>query len=151
MYLFPKVRTIGGNFIKPAGKSEFNLLVLSLIPIFARNIFIMKKTIFIPAVVLAMTVFCTVAQETSESERITIINGKFFRNLPEKLAKMMTPDGIEFFMLSTPNGTKAVGIKMPEPLPDDVLRDTIPMNQVPDAAELLRRFDEARQERKRQL
>lgn len=46
-------------------------------------------------------------------------------------------------MLSTPNGTKAVGIKMPEPLTNEVLRDTIPMVQVPEAAELLRRFDEA--------
>jgi thiol-disulfide isomerase/thioredoxin len=46
-------------------------------------------------------------------------------------------------MLSTPNGTKAVGIKMPEPLTNEMLRDTIPMVQVPEAAELLRRFDEA--------
>ena len=35
-------------------------------------------------------------------------------------------------------GQKAVGIKMPEPLTNEVLRDTIPMVQVPEAAELFR-------------
>ena len=105
--------------------------------------FLMKKTTFILAVVFAIAAFCAVAQETSAPKRITIIDGKFFRNLLEGVAKMMTPDGIKFFMISTPNGTKAVGIRMPEPLSDEALRDTIPMIQVPEAAELLRRFDEA--------
>ena len=89
----------------------------------------MKKTLILAAG-FAMMACGAVAQETSVPKRITIIEGKFFRNLPEEVAKMMTPDGIKFFMLSTPNGTKAVGIKMP-------------MVQVPEAAELLRRFDEA--------
>ena len=102
----------------------------------------MKKTLILAAG-FAMMACGAVAQETSVPKRITIIEGKFFRNLPEEVAKMMTPDGIKFFMLSTPNGTKAVGIKMPEPLTNEVLRDTIPMVQVPEAAELLRRFDEA--------
>lgn len=102
----------------------------------------MKKTTLTLAVVFAMTAFCAVAQETSAPKRITIIDGKFFRNLPEGIAKM-TPDGMKFFMISTPNGTKAIGIKMPEPLSDEVLRDTIPMAQVPEASELLRRFEEA--------
>lgn len=103
----------------------------------------MKKTILILAVVFAMTAFCAVAQEISAPKRIIMIDGKFFRNLPEGVAKMMTPDGIKFFMISTPNGTKAVGIKMPEPLPDEVLCDTIPVAQVPEGVELLRRFEEA--------
>lgn len=118
------------------------MLLPSLFYIFTQNIFIMKKTTLILAVVFAMTAFCAVAQETSAPKRITIINGKFFHNLPEGIAKM-TPDGIKFFMISTPNGTKAVGMKMPEPLSDEVLRDTIPMARVPEAAELLRRFEEA--------
>lgn len=103
----------------------------------------MKKIALILAAVCAMAAVRAVAQETSAPKRIIIIDSKFFRNLPEGVAKMMTPDGIKFFMISTPNGTKAVGIKMPEPLSDEVLRDTLPMAQVPEAVELLRRFDEA--------
>lgn len=109
---------------------------------FCTKAFFMKKTLILAAG-FAMMACGAVAQETSVPKRITIIEGKFFRNLPEEVAKMMTPDGIKFFMLSTPNGTKAVGIKMPEPLTNEMLRDTIPMVQVPEAAELLRRFDEA--------
>lgn len=91
-----------------------------------------------------MIAFCIAAQEALPPKKIIIIDGKFFYNLPEGVAKMKTPDGIKFFMVSTPNGTKAVGIKMPEPLTNEVLRDTIPMVHVPEAAELLRRFEEAK-------
>lgn len=114
-----------------------------LIPILLETFYIMKKKTFILAIIFAITAFCAVAQETSAPKRITIIDGKFFSNLPEVVAKMMTPDGIKFFIISTPNGTKAVGIKMPKPLPEEALLDTIPMAQVPEAAELLRRFEEA--------
>ncbi len=106
--------------------------------------FIMKKTTLILAVIWGMIAFCIAAQEALPHKKIIIIDGKFFYNLPEGVAKMKTPDGIKFFMVSTPNGTKAVGIKMPEPLTNEVLRDTIPMVHVPEAAELLRRFEEAK-------
>lgn len=45
-------------------------------------------------VIFTIAAFCAVAQETSVPKRITIIDGKFFQNLPEEGAKMMTPDGI---------------------------------------------------------
>lgn len=101
----------------------------------------MKKLVLMA--VFVMAAFYVTAQEMSRPKRIIIIDGMFFRSLPEGVAKMMTPDGVKFFMISTPNGTKAVGIKMPEPLSDKILRDTIPMAQVPEATELLRRFNEA--------
>lgn len=56
----------------------------------------MKKTLILAAG-FAMMACGAVAQETSVPKRITIIEGKFFRNLPEEVAKMMTPDGIKFF------------------------------------------------------
>lgn len=103
----------------------------------------MKRIILILSVVFTTAAFQVVAQETSAPKRIIIIEGKFFGNLPDEMAKMKSSDGMKIFMISTPNGTKAIGMKMQEPLPNKVLRDTIPMAQVPEAAELLRRFDEA--------
>lgn len=88
-----------------------------------------------------MAVFAA-GQETLSPKNIIIIDGKFFDGIPESIAKMKS-DGMEIFMLSTPNGTKAIGFTLPIPLPGDALRDTIPMKQVPEAAELLRRFEEA--------
>ena len=52
------------------------------------------EKILILTVIFTIAAFCAVAQETSVPKRITIIDGKFFQNLPEEGAKMMTPDGI---------------------------------------------------------
>ncbi len=105
-----------------------------------RNISLMLVLVF------AMSAIGAVAQEkTSTSERVTIINGKFFSNMKETLAKVKVTAGMQIFMISTPNGSKAAGIKLAAPLSEDVLRDTIPMAQVPEGAELLRRFEEAQQ------
>lgn len=95
------------------------------------------------AIAIAMTAFCANAQEASNPQKIIIIDGKFFGKLPDEVATATTPAGIQFFMLSTPDGTKAIGIKMPGPLPSSALRDTISVEQVPEGKELLRRFNEA--------
>lgn len=104
---------------------------------------LMKTIKLFLAVAMAMAAFCAKAQEVSKAGKIIIIDGKFFNKLPDEVASMMTPGGIQFFMLSTPNGTKAMGIKMPEPLPSSALRDTVAVDKVPEGRELLRRFNEA--------
>ena len=102
----------------------------------------MKRIILILIVIFTTSTLQVVAQETSAPKKIIIIEGKFFGNLPDEMAKMKLSDGMKIFMISTPNGTKAIGMKLQEPLSNKVLRDTIPMAQVPEATELLRRFNE---------
>lgn len=54
----------------------------------------MKKNLLVLTVVFAIKFFCVVAQEKLDSERVIIIDGKFFRNLPEGIAKSIAPNGI---------------------------------------------------------
>ena len=80
-------------FFKSAGRK---IAILHAYSYLARNILYHEEKTFILAIIFAITAFCAVAQETSAPKRITIIDGKFFSNLPEVVAKMMTPDGIKF-------------------------------------------------------
>lgn len=103
----------------------------------------MKRVSLIMTVIFLLTSIGGVAQEAPPLEKITIVNGYFFRNIPEAVTtNMAKPNAMRIYMISTPNGTKVIGIKLSESLSDEALRDTIPMAEVPEAAELLRRFEE---------
>ncbi|WP_276856815.1 hypothetical protein [Bacteroides fluxus] len=71
------------------------MLLFPFITIFVQKKFSYEGKALRLAAVFAMIAFGAVAQETSTPEKITVINGKFFRKLPEGVAKMMTPDGIK--------------------------------------------------------
>lgn len=71
------------------------------------------------------------------ADPLFIAEGHFFKAFPKGAAmkKMVT--------VSTPGGSKAIGLVVSEPLSSDALNDTVPMADVKEGAELLRRFGEA--------
>lgn len=81
-------------------------------------------------------------------DKIIIVNGHFFKEMPSEVKKSLNK-GMKMFMLSTPNGTKAAGISIPISLSDKALTYSIPVEDIPEGEELLRRYEEAAKKSKR--
>ena len=92
----------------------------------------MKKRLFFAAVSIASATLAV-----HGADRLIIADGHFFKSLPKGAAvkKMIS--------VSTPEGSKALGLVISKPLSAAALNDTIPMTEVKEGAELLRRFAEA--------
>lgn len=82
------------------------------------------------------------AQE-SPKERIIILNGHFFKELPPSIKNAPTPQDMKIFMLSTPKGARAIGMLTATELSNNTVKHAIPAEQVFEGKELLRRFNEA--------
>ena len=94
-------------------------------------------------VILSVIVVSSCAALKSQKERIIIVKGYFFKELPSSLKKAPAKE-MEMFMLSTPDGTKAIGISTSMELSEKTLKYSIPVDQVTEGEELLRRFNEAK-------
>lgn len=95
------------------------------------------KFIFV-AIAIALAVGAS-AQDTQKPRKIYIIEGYFFHEIPMDKSLL---NGM--IMIKTANGTKATGLTMKEPLPEDAKRFAIPNEQVPEADILLEMFNEKR-------
>ena len=94
-------------------------------------------------VILSVIVVSSCAALKSQKERIIIVNGYFFKELPSSLKKTPAKE-MEMFMLSTPDGTKAIGISTSMELSEKTLKYSVPVDQVTEGEELLRRFNDAK-------
>lgn len=77
------------------------------------------------------------AHEVQKSQKIYIIEGYFFHEIPMDMSLL---DGM--MTISTANGTRAFGMSMKEPLPEEAKKYAIPANQIPEADILLEMFNE---------
>jgi len=71
--------------------------------------------------------------------QILIIEDYFFNELPVSFSEIT---GMS--MIATPNGTKAMGITLANPLPEAALKYAVADDSIPEAAELKQRFAEAK-------
>lgn len=76
-------------------------------------------------------------------KRIIIFNGYFFNEMPAAVKDAMTGSDMKMFMLETPNDTKALGLYAPTVnLSDETLKFAVPVSDVNEGEELLRRYNE---------
>lgn len=79
-------------------------------------------------------------------KRIIIVNGYFFNELPSAVKSSATPQDMKMFFIETPNETKALGMYSPSiELSEESLRYAIPVENVDEGGELLRRYNEQRE------
>ena len=94
---------------------------------------------------LALLLLGSVAY-AEKPKRIIIVNGYFFNELPSAVKGSVIPQDMEMFFIETPNETKALGIHSPSiELSEESLRYAIPVENVDEGAELLRRYNEQRE------
>ena len=87
-------------------------------------------------------VLCATA--TYAKEKVIIIDGYFFKEMPAEVKNGEKSGPSAFFMLSTPNGTSALGMTLSSQLSEEALKFAIPVGEVEEGEELLRRFNEAK-------
>ncbi len=95
----------------------------------------MKKILYLLSVFL-LTV-CVNAQTTSKPQRIIIIDGYFFNKMP-----ISQGNTSNVYMIETAKGTTAIGIELSEPLTEEALKHSIPIEQIPEGELLLERYNE---------
>lgn len=79
------------------------------------------------------------AQQSDKPKKLVIVEGHFFDEIP------VANDNITaLYMLATPSGTRATGVEMSEPLPEEALQFALPAEEVAEAGTLLRLFDQAK-------
>lgn len=96
----------------------------------------MLKKIIV-AIIAAFISVTAYAQETKKPDKIYIIEGLFFKEIPmdqSLLNGMMS--------IKTANGTKAFGMSIKEPLSEDARKFAVPMDEIPEADILLEMFNE---------
>lgn len=96
----------------------------------------MKKFLFtLACCVLALNVH---AQTASEAQKIIIIDGYFFNEMPVSVQQLTS-----IYLIETPDGTSAMGLTLSEPLSEKALKYAIPPEQIPESQLLLERYREA--------
>lgn len=95
----------------------------------------LKHFIIIAAALLIAV--CGYAQQTAKRQRLYVIDGRFFKEIPMD-RKHITG----MLMITTANGTKAMGLTLSEPLPDDALRYALPKDSIAEADILLEMYEE---------
>lgn len=96
-----------------------------------------KYLFAVTAILLSTHVF---AQESKVSEKLYIIDGCFFNEIPMDHSLI---DGL--MSIKTANGTKAFGISLKEPLPEESKKYAIPEELVPEADILLDMYNEKKE------
>ncbi len=101
----------------------------------------MKVMLFAACV---FVIFHLDAQEMKKADKIIIANSTFFYEIPSEIKNSLISKDMKMFTLSTPDGTKAIGIYAPSiTLSEKAMKFAIPPEEVPEGAELLRRYNEA--------
>lgn len=92
--------------------------------------------------------FCIIAS-AEKSEKIIIYNGYFFNELSAALKNSKTPKDMKLFIIATPEGANAIGMYAPSvELSDESLQYAVPVENVIEGAELLRRYNEQKENSK---
>lgn len=95
---------------------------------------------------LIVMFFC-VTVSAEEPEKIIIVNGYFFNELPAAVKNSATPQDMKIFVIKTPNETMAIGMYSPSlELSEKSLRHAIPVENIREGEELLRRYNEQKEE-----
>lgn len=106
----------------------------------------MSRTISILIFVL-FSIF-EISAQAQKTDRIIIFNGCFFNELPAAVKSSDMSHDIKMFFIKTPNGTKALGMYSPDTeLSEESLRYAIPVDEVTEGHELLRRYNEQKNEK----
>ena len=94
---------------------------------------------------LIVMFFCVTAS-AEEREKIYIVNGCFFNELPAAVKSSAVPQNIKIFFVATSNGTKAVCMYSPSlQLSEASLQYAVPVENVEEGEELLRRYNEQKE------
>lgn len=88
--------------------------------------------------------FTALAQKPN---KIIIFNGYFFSELPAAVKNSGTIQDMKMFFIETPNETKALGLYSPSvELSEESLQYAIPVENVAEGQELLRRYNEQKED-----
>lgn len=94
-----------------------------------------------------LTVLLSVTARADSTKRIIILNGYFFNELPALVKSQATPQDMKMFFIETPNETKALGVYSPSiELSEETLKYSVPVEDVAEGNELLRRYNEQKNE-----
>lgn len=99
----------------------------------------LARLILLAASVVAITATAEAQGGGGKGTKIIIIDSLFFNEIP-----IPSDNVTALYMLSTPNGTRATGVEMSEPLPDEALQFALPAAEVAEAEELLKAFADAK-------
>ena len=92
-------------------------------------------------VLWVVSTFCVFVQ-AEQSEKITIYNGYFFKEWPSSIKNNYSTD-TQFFAVQTPDGMRALCIYSPSTtLSEELLQYAIPVDSINEGAELLRRYND---------
>lgn len=101
----------------------------------------------IKAILLTLIAIFSVSAYAEQAKKIIILNGYFFNELPSAVKSSQTPQDMNMFMIRTPNGTKAVCFFSPSiVLSEESLQYAIPVENITEGEELLRRYNEKKDE-----
>lgn len=92
---------------------------------------------------LSLIVLFSISAWAEQQKRIIIFNGYFFNELPAAVKNSELPRDINMFFIETPNETKALCMYSPSvELSEESLQYAIPIENVAEGEELLRRYNE---------
>lgn len=101
----------------------------------------------IKAILLSLIMIFSVSAYAQQPKKIIILNGYFFNELPAAVKSSQTPEDMKLFTVRTPEGTRAVCMYSPSiTLSEESLQYAIPVENVTEGAELLRRYNEQKEE-----
>lgn len=96
--------------------------------------------------ILLIVMFFCITLSAKEAVRLIIINGYFFNELPSDIKNNDTPQDMKIFTVETPNEAKVVCMYSPSlKLSEASLRYAIPVENIKESEELLRRYNEQKE------
>ena len=97
--------------------------------------------------IFSVLMLCCVTASVEAEARVIIVNGYFFKELPSAVKKSEIPQDMRMFFVETPNATKATCMYSPSiHLTEESLQYAIPVEQVEEGVELLRRYNEQKEQ-----
>lgn len=93
-----------------------------------------------------MVLFSIVMASAKKADYIVIVNGMFFKELPADIKNSSSPQDMNMFVVHTPDGARAVCMYAPSiELSEKAAQYAIPVENVPQGEELLRRYNEQKE------
>lgn len=100
-------------------------------------------------ILFSLAIFFGVTVSAESAKKMIILNGYFFNELPAAVKNGIIPQDINIFVIETPNSVKAVGMYSPSiVLSEETLQRAVPVEEVKDGKELLRRYNEQKDKSK---
>lgn len=97
-------------------------------------------------IICTLVMLCGFTALAQKPNKIIIFNGYFFSELPAAVKNSGTIQDMKMFFIETPNETKALGMYSPSvELSEESLQYAIPVENVAEGQELLRRYNEQKE------